>query len=903
MSDFADPDFRFLQNEWPEIYDLAVRARQAIVTDPDVSAVRLRSFTERMVENLFGHFGLPVAAEQSQYDRLLLLERDKLLERRLLAKFHTIRKFGNDGAHGGKVSSERAEDLVYDAWTLGCWFARLMRPEINWLIHPYGQGLGKENLEIDSLDQLPHTDESQTRGNVVAFPEDRVRRIRQEVAAALAKVDPETRDLRTRMSLREAFTEELNGDQSACAEALEAFLNDPAQRIMLLKGDAGAGKTFMAKGLVEYLASQGRQYVVGAPTGRATKIIGEKTGRQARTVHSLIYDYGNLRRLGDHEEISSGSASFKVYANVAQNRASANAVYIVDEASLISDAFSESEFFRSGSGYLLKDLLEYVAMQTPGTDRKIVFIGDPVQLPPVGMNTSPALDGDYLDRHYGFRPSEYRLTDIVRQGAKSSILSNVKPLRKGVEEASFGSLTFDFDDEVMRLGQGDLIPTYLQTVRTTGHQPIVITRSNREAAEINRAVRAELFSGHEHVKAGDRLIVTSNTFVGGSFLANGEFVEVHAAEPVVERRSVRLTRRVGDTDQTEKVDIELLFRDIDISMRMENGEIAVHGVKVVDTLLHNRNPGLSADEQRALYVDFLRRHPEIRNADSRDLTAAIRQDPYFNALRAKFGYAVTCHKAQGGEWDDVIVLCPGGGDPRNEDVYRWLYTAMTRARSRLFLVNPPEVRIKLAGPSLQGLALGGVEGAAYHAGKTPLAAFREAFLARSRTALEGSGISIDDVAHHQYQEVLYCSRGTDGCRASLSYNKNFQLRSLTINPEGPLANDLRERISPLIGLTLGSDVVGQQKNEPSSSRPFITIFDEQFRRLLAGRNISVDSTQEHPWSLRYRTSRGGRQATIDIYFDGRHRFTRCMPIKPDESADGMALMREVVEIVTTEIVA
>lgn len=903
MSDEDHSNFQFLEQQWPELHDLAQRAGAAVATNPDVTAVRLRGFTERMVELLFGHFGLQLIADQSQYDRLLLLERDSLLERRLLAKFHTIRKFGNDGAHGKAVTSERAGDLVYDAWTLGCWFARLMRPDVDWLIRPYGQRPRPDALKSE-VPAFPSAEGgTRPQDNVVAFPEDRVRRIRQEVAAALAKVDPEIRNLRTRMSLREAFVEDLNGDQSACADALEAFLSDPAQRIMLLKGDAGAGKTFMAKGLVEYLASQGRQYAIGAPTGRAAKIIGEKTGRRARTLHSLIYDYGNLRRLGEDGEDASGLASFKVYASVAANRDSANTVYIVDEASLVSDAFSESDFFRSGSGYLLKDLLDYVGTQTPGTDRKIIFIGDPVQLTPVDMNTSPALDADYLHRHYGYRPAEYRLTEIVRQGAESSILSNVKPLRMGVEEGAFRGLSFDFDDDVVRLGQGDLVPTYLQTVRDSAHEPMVITRSNAEAAEINRAVRAEIFPGQDHVRPGDRLIITSNTFVGGQFLANGEFVEVCGVEPVVERKSVRLTRRVGDTDLTEKVDIELIFRDIEIAMRMENGEQAVQQVKVIDTLLHDRNSGLSPDEQRALYVDFLRRHPDIRKADPRALTDAIRQDPYFNAMRAKFGYAVTCHKAQGGEWDEVIVLCPGGGDPRNEDAFRWLYTAMTRARSRLFLVNPPEVRIKLAGPSIHDFATGAVARAADQNGPTPLAAFRKTLLARSRAALEGSGISVDDVGHHQYQEVLYCSRETDGCRASLSYNGKFQLRSMTIHPEGPLADDVKELVGPLVGLTLGIDGADTDKKATSPTRPFIAEFDAQFRRQLAGRNISVNSMQEHQWSLRYVMARDNRQATIDIYFDGKDRFTRCMPINPDDSVDGMDLMREVVGIVTTEIIA
>ena len=228
---------------------------------------------------------------------------------------------------------------------------------------------------------------------------------------------------------------------------------------------------------------------------------------------------------------------------------------------------------------------------------------------------------------------------------------------------------------------------------------------------------------------------------------------------------------------------------------------------------------------------------------------------------------------------------------------------MTRARSRLYMVNPPEVRIKLAGPSIHDYAAGSVEGAADQNGPSPLAVFRNALLDRSRSALEGSGISIDDVGHHQYQEVLYCSRGTDGCRVSLSYNGKFELRSMTIHPEGPLANDLRERIGILVGTKPGAVESETGEKEASPMRPFISAFDTHLRRLLANRDITVSSMKEHQWSLRYVAARDNRQATIDIYFDGKNRFTRCMPINPDGSTEGIRLMGEVIEIVTNEIVA
>lgn len=904
-------NFKFLQSLWPVLYELGVRAEGAATTDPDIAAVRLRSFTERMVECLFDHFGLQIDADEHQFDRLLVLERGEILDRRLLAKLHTIRKFGNRGAHGGEVTTDQAEDLVVDAWSLGCWFARLLRPDVNWIIRPYGQGNTAlpEEVEVEPATLIEESADSEFKSNVFKFPEERIRRIRNEVAHALSQVDPRVRQLRTRMTMLEAFAEELNSDQEGCATALEDFLTDKSKRIFLLKGNAGSGKTFMAKGLIEYLSTQGRAYRIAAPTGRAAKVIGEKTGREACTLHSLIYNYGNLHEY-DEDEAPDGSelATFKVYANVANNRESANAVYVIDEASLVSDDYSESDFFRSGSGYLLRDLMKYIGFDDTENDRKIIFIGDPAQLTPVGMSTSPALDPAYLREHFGQYPSEYRLTEVVRQHSDSGILANVRQLRKGVEEGVFRGLEFDFTSDVERLTFDELLPTYMKIVRSDiAGLPIVITRSNAEAAQFNKAVHSQLFPGSETVHEGDRLIITSNTIVGSCFLANGEFVDVVSVEPVVERRSVRLRRRVGDSGEIETIDVDLIFRDIELALPSENDERLVQSVKVLDTLLHDGQASLSTEAQRALYVDFQKRHPALRGADRRVVTAAIRQDPYFNAVRAKFGYAVTCHKAQGGEWENVFVVCPAGGDPRNEDYFRWLYTAMTRSSSRLFLINPPEVRIKIAGPSVRDIAKE-PSIAEPIAKQSPFSNFKSALLHEVRELLDGSEILIDDVAHYQYQEAFYCSRDKVACRVNFSYNRRFQIRSVTISPEGELADEIRSRIASLVGrspISRGeSQGSGSQAPSVASSRPFVRQFDERLRDLLRARDIDVASMEEKQWNLRYVASREHSTATIDIYFDGKERFTKCIPVGSPSFVHGDSdkLLGDLVEVITTEIV-
>lgn len=899
--------FQFLERFWPDLHDLGNKAENAASEDPEVAAIRLRGFSERMVEYLFKQLGYPLHDLHSHFDRLIQLERGDLLDARLLAKLHTIRKVGNRGAHNRKVTTEQAETLLVDAWSLACWFCRFMRPDVEWLIRPYGieeaQSVAQPQLRPDRQSTA-----STTTSNVLKFPEDRIRRIRDEVARALSQVDPRVRQLRTRITMREAFTEQLNEDQQACLEALETFLTDRDQRIFLLKGDAGTGKTFLARGLVEYLSAQGRACQLGAPTGRAAKIIGEKSGRDARTLHSLIYDYRALKEYGG-EDGSQGLETFKVYADIANNRDQANTVYIVDEASLLSDAYSESDFFRSGTGYLLQDLFAYVGFNQSENDRKIIFLGDPAQLPPVGMNTSPALDANYLREHFGHTPVSYHLKQVVRQKADSGVLRNVRPLRNGLETKTFRGLRFDFDEDVRCIHADDVLPLYMMILASpTTELPIIITWSNREAGEFNRTIRSRLFPGRDTVAKGDRLLIMANTFVGGQFLANGEFVKVAAVEAAVERRTVTLRQRVKDSGEVESHEIDLHFRDVDVAISLPDGTETVQSVKLLDDLLHDGQSGLSAEQQRALYVDFLKRHPDLRRAERSQFAQVIGQDPYFNAVRAKFGYAVTCHKAQGGEWEDVFVVCPKK-EPRSAEYFRWLYTAMTRSSCTLYLVDPPEVRIKPVGPELP-------EGAGSNTSSTdspqvavsPLESFRRSLLARVRGLLVDPGVVIDDVAHQQYQESYYVSRASDACRVNFNYKSTFKIGAINIAQESAFRDELVGLLSPLVGQVIAppdtvTNGTGVATTAPLS-RPFLKDFDDSLLPLLAARNITVVSLKEQQWSQRYTFARGTESAVVDIYYDGRDRFKNCVPISPNafSGSSSHTLLRDVLEIITTEII-
>lgn len=901
--------FKFLEPFWPDLHETSRKAERAVLHTPDLAAIRLRAFTESMVAHLLDHLDLP-SAQTSQFDRLVLLEKVDLLDRRLLAKFHAIRRLGNNAAHNHPVTPAQVETMLEDAWSLGCWFCRFMRPDVEWFT-PTRMPHGSTRAGIQQEEAPESADRQSTASgppsSIVPFPVDRIRRVREQVAKAMAQIDPRARALRTRISMQDAFSEDLNVDQRSCLSALSDFLGDREQRLFLLKGYAGTGKTFLVKGITEYLAAQGRDFQLLAPTGRAANVMREKTGREARTLHGSIYDYSDLHeyRDGDVDALE----TFKIIASIRSNRDQANTVYIVDEASMLADVYSESDFYRSGTGYLLQDLMTYMGFDHSENDRKIIFVGDPAQLPPVGMSSSPALDPEYLRKHFNLRPIEYELKEVVRQKADSGLIRNVMPLRESLAKASFGSLNFEFGEDVSRAQTDDVIPLYV-AARDAGRQPIIITHSNAEAAAFNRAVREQLHPGAEFVTAGDTLIVTANALVGGRFLANGEFVEVINAEPVVDRRTLTLKQRNPDTNVVEETEIALTFRDVEVAIALPDGAKSVVNVKLLDDHLHRNEPGLSSIEQRALYIDFLKRHPDLRAESARVRRGMVmRQDPYFNALRAKFGYAVTCHKAQGGEWTDVFVSCPTGRDPRTADYFRWLYTAMTRSSQTLHLVNPPEVRIKPVGDSWwretdntrPPLAMPITEGSVELERSSPQEQFRADVLARVRSLLVDTQVAIDDVAHHSYQEAYYFSRGVDAGRVNIGYNGQYRISSITIPKTGNFEDELRQLFAPL--LNHGSLGLPRSNSVPDvgPTAPFLKEMHDRLVPLLTAQGIGVASLEELQWCQRYTFSRGDEVARIDIFYDGRNRIRSCMPLRPKSAAAPPPLLAEVMEILTMEL--
>lgn len=421
-------------------------------------------------------------------------------------------------------------------------------------------------------------------------------------------------------------------------------------RVFVLNGYAGTGKTSLTAALVRALALAGVPTVLLAPTGRAAKVFAEMAGCPAYTVHRRIY-----RHSLDGERPG------------LQENKSQNTVFIVDEASMLPGD--------DGRDNILADLVQYVFA---GTGNVLLFLGDTAQLPPVGSDVSPAMHIPTL-RAMGLKVSSATLTAIARQGAKSGILANATLMRRNMKADPVPQpslLTAHFDD-VHTVTPLDLAEKIERAYADDGiEQTIVVTRSNRRATDFNHAIRSQVLYLEDELCRGDLVMVTKNNYFwnrrvrGLDFVANGDIAVVQKVYGTETRYGMR-------------------FADVQL-MPADHGGL-LFDAKVMLDPLHNDRPAMSAEGMRDLYAALMA-DPDLcgPSADPGQRLRALRDNPYFNALQIKYAYAVTCHKAQGGQWQNVFVdMCGIAPDAVGIEFYRWLYTATTRAVGNLTFITAP----------------------------------------------------------------------------------------------------------------------------------------------------------------------------------------------------------------------
>ena len=463
----------------------------------------------------------------------------------------------------------------------------------------------------------------------------------------------------------------LTEDQRNALEKIEKFLSSDAQ-IFILKGYAGSGKTTLLKGLVRYLQEGKTQCQVMAPTGRAAKILRKKVG-QGATIHRTIYAF---------DDVETDDETYKYRYPVRINEAEGQ-VLIVDEASMVSNVENKQEFFQFGTDILLADLLTYSRVR--GGHNKIIFVGDPAQLPPVGDSVSHALEEDFfLSR--SLKVTQAELKQVVRQG-DNLILKNATTIRQLIANPIKSELTLDYDGDFVKINTEEITSQYTDRYPMPElGQGVVIAYSNGSCLHYNQNIRSKIFPNSPNVVAGDILLINQNNYNGEMELFNGDMVKVIEAANEVETREIPLEK---DEKTGRRKHITISWRKVKIC---PEGSDMILDYYIIDTLLNSINRDLSIDEKKALFVDFIIRFDTKSKGQydrhSQEFKDMLKNDPYFNALRVKYGYAITCHKSQGGEWDTTFVDY-SGRTGLNNDALRWSYTATTRAVNKCYAANAP----------------------------------------------------------------------------------------------------------------------------------------------------------------------------------------------------------------------
>ncbi len=443
--------------------------------------------------------------------------------------------------------------------------------------------------------------------------------------------------------------------QSKLFSLLVDFLFSKNEKsLFLLKGYAGTGKTTTISTLVSSLWKINQKSVLLAPTGRAAKVISVYSKKQAFTIHKKIYF---------PKKMPNGSVDF-----VLQNNKHTNTIFIVDEASMIPDRPQNGKLFENGS--LLDDLISYVYS---GRNCKLILIGDTAQLPPVKLKLSPALEETRLEVDYNKMVHQIELDEVTRQHQNSGILANATLLRTQIEN---NSIYFEFDlnfPDIIRLEDGyDIEDSITGSYNNDGvEDTAIIVRSNKRANQYNQQIRSQIRGQENEISPGDYVMVVKNNYFWlkesseAGFIANGDTCEVLRIHAIKELYGFK-------------------FAEVDIRMIDYPDQKPFETVLLLDTLT-SETPSLTYEESNKLY-EAVREDYTHEKSKYKQLLA-VKKNVFFNALQVKFSYAITCHKSQGGQWKTIFIEQPYLPEGLSKEYFRWLYTAITRAQEKLYLIG------------------------------------------------------------------------------------------------------------------------------------------------------------------------------------------------------------------------
>ena len=457
--------------------------------------------------------------------------------------------------------------------------------------------------------------------------------------------------------IKKNLQNQLNKNQLLALDKIISFIeNKTNDEIFTLKGYAGTGKTYIISNIVKNLWKAKKSVLLLAPTGRSAKVLSSYCKKEAYTIHKeIFYTKNNF----------SGRLEFTLKVNKHKNT-----LFIVDEASMISTERGDGIGLFSQS--LLDNIIKYVYS---GFKCKLLLIGDVAQLPPVKSNISYALESDYLEKEYEKSICSSELTDVIRQEKESGILSFATSIRNKIENKFFEDINFNSDrfNDIIKVEDGEHLMNLIQdSYDFYGiEETAIIVRSNKRANLFNKSIREKILNNESSITVGDLLMVIKNNYfwlnnkrdIG--FIANGDIIKIEEIYGIKEIYGFR-------------------FAEVKISMVDYPKILPFETVLILDSLFIN-TPSLDFNHMNQLYQEILKDYMSIKTKYKRYL--AVKNNKFFNALQVKFAYSFTCHKSQGGQWSSIFLEYPFLPNGMDEDFFRWLYTAITRAKNKLHLIG------------------------------------------------------------------------------------------------------------------------------------------------------------------------------------------------------------------------
>jgi len=906
-------NFEMLRDNWNELSDFGAYAEKYLYSDPQSSVVKLRCFIETLVPTIYQKSNLSYDVQWDLYSALKNQEFQDIIDKQILKKFHAIRIKANKAIHNNKISLSDAKWLLKETHFIACWFygiyAKYEENDSYQFILPTETNDNKVDVLEQTIKELEKTIEIQKDKNsqIIHFEDERnenmqwFETINKKVANSLNLDDEE---IDKRITLEEIYADyQLNSGQQELVKELDNFLKNSDSHVFLLKGYAGTGKTFITKGFTEYLTSIGRKFILAAPTGKAAKVIKEKTKNEAFTIHKTIYSYKDLKEY--RVENIDGTETFKFYFDLNDNTHDGNTVYIIDEASMVGDINQEGEFFRFGSGRLLYDLMKYINIDHNDHNKKIIFIGDTAQLLPIGMNFSPALSADYFEKQFNLKCNSYELTEIMRQSINSGIIENSLTIRESIRRNTFNQLDINLGfEDTQHVEHEDLLGKYLDSCgyKINGDS-IIVAHSNTVVDEYNSQVRKYFFPNQDFITVGDKVMAVANNGSQEIFIYNGDFGLIRKVDENIIKREVFVREKINEQLITTKV--PLWFRKVEIGFRkIEDNKphflsclifenILYRDLVYKDTYFRNdinryglKSQDINRLETVALYVDFVNRSRERGlNPNTEEFKQEIKKDAYFNSLKIKFGYALTCHKAQGSEWSNVFVNCNTHENILTKGYFRWLYTAITRSSKKLYLMDEPHVTM-IGGfgnlqPSTEEIANTGIS--------ENIITFIEEVVTR---VCETLNINILDIHHHQYLELYTFKQNDTIQRVQIYYNRQNKITRVNCIDNDVLVDLMDELKKSLLNVIVYKEQ-DNNNQEFTFTKPFLEEFYNILKEKVAKRDISITDIQHLPYRERYTFKKDVNIAIIDFIYNGGSQFQATPEPRKNSSKE---LVNEIYEV-------